>query len=82
MANRDYPLAPTFKPGPGKPKKTPVNFNPPSVKKESTPKEMSKPASKVKPENVLENYRMKGVVSKSKLPRESGNSCGPSKKSM
>jgi len=70
MANRDYPLAPTFKPGPGKPKKTPVNFDPSSgikkpkktaVKKELTPEEMGVISRSQRNQSILEGFRAKGV---------------------
>lgn len=87
MANRDYPLAPTYPKMPGKPsKRSTANFNPSPVKKDSMPKKMNKPAvENAKYENILDDYKTKGISSKAKSPRDSESmksSRGPSKKSM
>ena len=71
MANRDYPLAPTFKPGPGNPKRSKINFNPPpaskkpkktAVKKELTPEEIAVISRAQKNQSVLEGFRNKGIT--------------------
>lgn len=87
MANRDYPLAPTYPKVPGKPaKRSTANFNPSPVKKDSMPKKMNKPAvENVKYENVLDDYKTKAISSKAKTQKgteDMRSSRGPSKKSM
>jgi hypothetical protein len=87
MANRDYPLAPTYPKVPGKPaKRSTANFNPSPVKKDSMPKKMNNPAvENVKYENVLDDYKTKAISSKAKTQKgteDMRSSRGPSKKSM
>lgn len=96
MANRDYPLAPTFKPGPGNPKRSRLKFDRSPVKKDSmpkktavkkelTPEEIAVISRSQKNQSVLGGFRNKGIVEKAKLSRDSSNdiirySSGPAKK--